>query len=109
MVTSQQFARELISQAQVLELKIVFRSCKDKDFKVNKECKDLDQVSKRLHMRYRNFFNINKAEQQPLHQLTNHAIELKPSSEPLYIQTYNMLPAELKALDKYLTKALTKR
>jgi hypothetical protein len=43
-ITSQQFVKKLISQAQVLELKIAFRSCKDKDkdFKANKEYKDLD-------------------------------------------------------------------
>ena len=38
----------------------------------------------------------------------NHAIELKPGFEPPYMRTYNMSPAELKALDEYLTKALAK-
>jgi hypothetical protein len=68
-VTSQQFIKKLISQAQVLKLKIVFRSCedKDKDFKANKEYNNLDQVPKRLHIRYKNFFNTDKIKQQPLY------------------------------------------
>jgi len=38
----------------------------------------------------------------------NHTIKLKPGFKLPYMRIYNMSPAELKALDKYLTKALAK-
>ena len=60
-------------------------------------------------IRYKDFFNTDKTEQQLLYQLADHAIELKSGSESLYIHIYNMLSAELKTLDKYLTKALAKK
>src|SRR5436190_14181896 len=90
----------------MLELRVVFRSCKTD----NAETADdgLANIPEKLRLKYRDFFNVDKAEQQPSHQPTDHAIELKPGSEPPYMQTYNMSPAELKALDKYLTKALAK-
>ena len=43
------------------------------------------------------------------HQATDHAIELKPNSEPPYMRTYNMSSAELKVLDEYIKNALAKR
>ena len=69
---------------------------------------NLSNVSERLCLRYRNFFNVHKAEQQPPYQPTNHTIKLKPDTEPPYMCTYNMSPAELKALDIYLNNTLTK-
>src|SRR5467141_4144791 len=36
------------------------------------------------------------------------AIELKPNTEPPYMRTYNMSPAELKTLDEYINDALAK-
>ena len=38
----------------------------------------------------------------------DHAIDLKPGTEPLYMRIYNMSPAELKALDDYIKDALAK-
>jgi len=69
---------------------------------------DLSNVPKNLRPRFRNFFNIRNASWLALYKATNHAIELKPSTEPPYIRMYNMSPAKLKALDDYINKALTK-
>ena len=36
----------------------------------------------------------------------DHAIELKPDTEPPFMRIYNISPAELKALDDYINEAL---
>jgi len=72
------------------------------------ESEDLSSVPERLRLKYRDFFDTRKATQLPSHQATEHAIKLKPGTEPPYIRTFNMSPAELKALEKYLNDALVK-
>ena len=69
---------------------------------------DLSNVPKNLRHRFRDFFNIRNASRLALHQATNHAIELKPGTEPPYIRIYNISSAKLKALDNYINEALTK-
>ncbi len=85
---------------------MTFRSCE-----MNKNraiTNDFSNIPESLHFKYRNFFNVDKTEQQPPHQSTDHAIELKSGTEPLYMQIYNMFPTKLKTLDEYLTKTLAK-
>ena len=65
-------------------------------------------MPEQLQTKYHDFFDINKAEQQLSHYATNHIIKLKSNSEPPYMHTYNMSPAKLQALNKYLNKALAK-
>ena len=65
-------------------------------------------MPEQFQTKYHDFFDIDKAKQQPPHHATNHAIKLKPNLKPLYMRTYNMSPAELQALNKYLNKALAK-
>lgn len=109
MVSSHRFAKDLTPRTQVLELKVVFRPCEKEDAEASKtDDNGLSSIPRRLRTRYKDFFDIEKAERQPLHRHTDHAIELKPGTEPPYMRTYNMSPAELKALDEYLTKALAK-
>ena len=104
MLPPQQFAKELILQAKVLELRAIYQPSK-----TGKAVDDsLKHVPEQLCLRYQNFFNINKAEQQSPHWPINHAIELKPDSESFYMRIYNMSPAELKTLDEYLNKTLIK-
>ena len=98
--------KELTSQVKVLELHVIFKSCETDDAEITDD--SLVNVLKKLCLKYRNFFDVNKAEQQSSHQLTDHVIELKPGSESLYMQIYNMFLIELKALDEYLIKALIK-
>jgi hypothetical protein len=109
-LSSQQFIKELTSKVKVLELCVVFRSCEtdNNNIKIISLNNSLANMPEQLCLKYRNFFNINKAEQQPSYQPTDHAIELKSDSKPPYMQIYNISSAELKALDKYLTKTLTK-
>jgi hypothetical protein len=66
-------------------------------------------VSKRLLQKYHNFFNIFKTVHPPQQHETDHAIELKPNTEPPFMRTYNLSPAELKALDKYINEALANK
>ena len=94
---------------KVLELRVVFKSYKiDDDAKTASLNNSLTNMPEQLCLKYRDFFNVDKAKQQPSHQSTDHAIELRPGSKPPYMQTYNMSPAELKTLDKYLIKTLIK-
>lgn len=106
MIFMKQFAKELTFKAQVLELHVIFRSCEMNENKAITN--NFSNILKSLHFKYRNFFNIDKAEQQPLHQPTDHTIELKSDTELSYMCIYNMFSAELKALNEYLTKALVK-
>src|SRR5436190_23159214 len=106
MLSLKQFAKELTPIAKVLELRVVFRPCEiDNDAKTASLNNSLINVPEQLRLKYRDFFNVDKAEQQPSHRPTDHAIELRPDSEPPYMRTYNMSPAELKALNEYLIKA----
>src|SRR5436190_1162525 len=96
--------KELIPQAKILELQAIYRSSK-----IDKAVDDsLKYVLEWLHFRYQDFFNTNKAERQSSYQPIDHAIELKPDFESPYMRMYNMSPAKLKTLNKYLNKALAK-
>ena len=65
-------------------------------------------MSERLHQKYHDFFNIQKAEQLASHQTTDHAIELKSDIKSSYMRIYNMFSAELKALKIYINNSLSK-
>src|SRR5438034_11477523 len=94
-------------KAQVFEVKVAFNLYNNK---IDDEMDNinLSNIPKRFCSRYRDFFNVHKAERQPSYQPTNHTIELKPDTEPSYMHMYNMSPAELKALDIYLNNTLAK-
>jgi len=94
-------------KAQVFEVKVTFNLYNNK---INDEMNNinLSNVLKRLHLRYENFFNVHKAEQQPPHWPTNHIIKLKSDTKLSYMCTYNMFSAKLKALDIYLNNTLIK-
>ena len=42
------------------------------------------------------------------HRDTDHAIDLKPGTEPPFMRTYNLSSAELKVLEEYIEKALAR-
>jgi hypothetical protein len=110
-VSPRQFAQELTPRTTVFEVKTVFRPFEeDDDFGLDKNddnsSHDLDNVPERLRLRYRDFFDLHEATRLPSRRATDHAIELKPDTEPPYMRTYNMSPAELKALDNYINEAL---
>jgi len=66
-------------------------------------------VPKRLRQRYRDFFVAAETTRRPItHPGVQHAIELKPGAEPPWMRTYNLSPAELKALEDYINEALAK-
>ena len=66
-------------------------------------------MSKKLHSKYHDFFNIQKADQLASHQITDHAIEFKSDTESSYMCTYNMFSAELKTLKNYINNSLVKK
>ena len=104
-ISSEQFAKEMKPNVQVFEVKIAFNP---EEEEAENNTANLDNVPERIRERYADFFNLDKAE-QPSNRLTmDHAIELKPNTEPPYMRTYNMSPAELKALDEYINDALAK-
>ena len=111
-LSSQQFIQELTLKAQVFKVKVTFNFYDNEtdENEINNEISDIDlsNVPERLCLRYRNFFNVHKTEQQPPHWPTDHAIELKPDTESSYMCMYNMFSAELKVLDIYLNDALVK-
>ena len=110
-ISPQRFTQELTPKAQVFEVKAVFTPTEDDEepWDENDDSEDLSNVPERLRVRYRDFFDYRKATQLPLrHTTTDHAIELKPGTEPPYMRTYNISPAELKALDEYINEALAK-
>ena len=86
MLFSKKFTKKLISTVKMLELRVIFQSCKtDNNVKAVSLDDSLANIPKQLRLKYRDFFDIDKAEQQPPHQSTDHAIKLKPGFEPPYI------------------------
>ena len=83
MLSSKQFTKELISQVKVLELHVIFKSYETDDAEITDD--SLVNVSEKLHLKYRNFFDVDKTKQQSSHQLTDHVIELKPDFESFYM------------------------
>ncbi len=71
MIFSKQFAKELSSRAQVLELQVTFRSSKMNEINKNKTQISTDNnfnnILKSLHSKYRDFFNVDKTKQQSSH------------------------------------------
>jgi len=62
---------------------MIFRSCETDNIEITDN--DLVNILKKLCLKYRDFFDIDKAEQQSSHQLTNHIIKLKSDFKSLYI------------------------
>ena len=104
----QQFAQELTHHTSCFQVKLAFRP-NDQEDEDSEASEDAPAgIPLRLHQKFQDFFDLQKAEQLPSHRATNHAIELKPGTEPPYMHMYNMSPAELKALEEYLDEALAK-
>ena len=82
-LSSKQFTKELTSQVKVLELHVIFKSCEIDDIKITDD--SLVNVSKKLCLKYKDFFDVDKAEQQSSHQLTDHVIELKSDFKSFYM------------------------
>ena len=83
MLSSKQFMKKLTLQVKMLELCVIFRSCKTDDVEITDN--SLVNVLKKLHLKYRNFFDVDKAEQQSSYWLTDHVIELKSGFESFYM------------------------
>ena len=66
-------------------------------------------MSKKLHQKYHNFFNIWNADWLASHQITDHVIDLKLNIKSSYMCTYNMFLTELKTLNNYLNNILVKK
>ena len=107
-ITPLQLAREITPKTQVFEIRTVFQPELDDDpwESSSNNPEDLSGVPKQLLQKYRDFFDMTKAVHPPYRQGTDHAIELRPGTEPPFMRTYNLSPAELKALDKYINEAL---
>ena len=110
-ISSRRFTQELTPKAQVFEVKAVFTPTEadEAPWDENDGPEDFSYVPESLRLKYQDFFDYRKATQLPLrHTTADHAIELKPGTEPPYMRTYNISPAELKALDAYINEALEK-
>ena len=83
MFSLKQFMKELTSQVKMLELCVIFKSCKTDDIKITNN--DLVNISEKLYLKYKNFFDVDKTKQQSSHQLTDYVIELKSGSESFYM------------------------
>src|SRR5438045_4956830 len=106
-----QFAQEISATACMFEIHAIFRPFDDNTdpWEDESDCPiDLSNVPEWLCQRFRDFFNIHNADWLAPHRVMDHAIDLKPNTEPPYMHIYNMSPAELKALDNYLQEALAK-
>ena len=108
-ISPYQFSRELASYPTTtcFQVKLAYRPDTEEDDSEPSET-DLAGVPPRLRLKFRDFFNLQKAESPTAHKTTDHAIELKPGTEPPFMRMYNMSPAELKALEDYLNQALVK-
>ena len=76
--------------------KIIFRDCQGRE------------VPEYLYRKFPKFFSHEEANKLAPHRDTDHAIDLKPRTEPPFMRTYNLSPAELKALEEYIEKVLAR-
>ena len=60
MLSLKQFVKEFISQVKVLELCVIFRSCETDNTEITDD--NLVNVLEKLCLKYRNFFDVDKAE-----------------------------------------------
>ena len=60
-----QFVKELTFQIKMLELHVIFRSCETDDVKTADN--NLVNVFEKLCLKYKDFFDVDKAEQQSSH------------------------------------------
>ena len=111
-VFSFEFAKELSPTACVFEVWTAYQPCLDDNDELWEEELDssdnLSSIPKHLCFKYWDFFNTHNADRLASHWATDHVIDLKPDTEPLYMRMYNMLLAELKALDNYINNTLAK-
>ena len=68
----------------------------------------LASIPKWLRVKYADVFDESAAKTLPSHRQTDHAIELKPNTEPPFMRTYNLSPRELEALEEFITDRLAK-
>ena len=109
-ISPKEFARDLLHKdtACCYQVKLAFRPDLDEEDEEDPQECDLAGIPIRIRRKYRDFFNIQKAESPTDHKPTDHAIELKPGTEPPFMRMYNMSPAELRALEDYINEALAK-
>ena len=111
------FAREFTRHVSCFQVRLAFKpdidEPDDEDDEISPQTTrkptatyDLSHIPLRLRQKFRDFFDTVKAERLPSNRATDHAIELKPDTEPPFMRIYNMSPAELKALDDYINEAL---
>jgi hypothetical protein len=71
MLFLKQFVKELTFQVKMLEFCMIFRSCETDNIKTADDAETADDdfinVSEKLHLKYKDFFNIDKTEQQSSH------------------------------------------
>jgi len=68
----------------------------------------LSSIPKWLWTKYTDVFDQSAAKTLAPHRQTDHAIELKPNTEPPFMRTYNLSPRELEALDEFITERMEK-
>ena len=83
MLSLKQFMKEFTSQVKMLEFHVIFKFYETNNAEITDD--DLVNVSEKLCLKYRDFFDVDKAEQQSSHQLTDHVIELKSGFKSLYM------------------------
>ena len=114
-IFSHEFVKKMISTACIFEVQTAYRSCLDDNNKMNFwnvesiSSDNLTNMSKKLHQKYHDFFNIQNADWLASHQITDHMIDLKSDTEFSYMHMYNMFSAELKILNNYLNNVLIKK
>jgi hypothetical protein len=71
MLSLKQFVKELTFQVKMLELCVIFKSCETDDVKTADNIKtandDFVNVSEKLCLKYKDFFDVNKTKQQLSH------------------------------------------
>ena len=110
-ITALQFAQEIILKIHIFKVCSIYQPELDRDDEsdISNISNNFSRVSKRLLQKYCNFFNIFKTVHPSQQHETDHVIKLKPNTEPPFMQIYNLSPAELKALDKYINEALVNK
>ena len=62
MLSSKQFTKKLTFQVKMLKLYVIFKSCETDNTEITDD--NLVNILKKLCLKYKNFFDVDKAEQQ---------------------------------------------
>jgi hypothetical protein len=75
---------------------------------ITEDIKTALYIPGRLRIAFANVFNTGRTNRLPANRKIDHAIDLKPGTDPPFQRLYQLSPTEQKALSEFITEGLEK-